>query len=109
MKNMVRNEDAFKQRFRTAKEVRTGFFFRFWGHSLAYGQKTRIKSSPDPFHENMVRKVYAAKISGPYQLFSGSGPIFFCGVNGASETSLFCSIALGIAPIQTKARVSSLP
>ena len=24
---------------------------------------------------------------------------FFCGVNGTYETSLFCSIALGIAPI----------
>ena len=95
--------------FEQQKRSGVVFFFRFWGHSPAYGQKTRIKSSPDPFHENMVRKVYAAKKSGPYQLFSGSGPIFFCGVNGASETSLFCSIALGIAPIQTKARVSSLP
>ena len=31
MKNMVRNEDAFKQRFRTAKEVRTRFFFFGFG------------------------------------------------------------------------------
>ena len=29
MKNMVRNEDAFKQRFRTANGVRTRFFFFF--------------------------------------------------------------------------------
>ena len=28
------------------------------------------------FHENIVRKVYTAKVSGPYQLFYGSGPIF---------------------------------
>ena len=90
MKKMVRNGDAFKQRFRTTNEVRTVFFFfRFWGHSPAYGQKKKKKSSPDPFHKNMVRKVYAAKISGPYQLFYGSGPIFFCGVNGGHETSLF--------------------
>ena len=34
------------------------------------------KASPDPFHENMVRKVYTTKISGPYQLFMGPGPFF---------------------------------
>ena len=31
MKNMVRNEDAFKQRFRTANGVRTRFFFFGFG------------------------------------------------------------------------------
>ena len=30
IKKMVRNEDAFTQRFRTAKEVRTRFFFFFF-------------------------------------------------------------------------------
>ena len=68
MKKIVRNEDAFTQRFRTAK-----------------GVQTRCPS-PDPFYENMVREVYTAKVSGPYQLtFYGSGPIFFCSVNGALE------------------------
>ena len=36
--NMVRNEDAFTQSFRTAKGVQTSFFFRF-----CYGPKTRKK------------------------------------------------------------------
>ena len=83
IKKMLRNEDAFTQRFRrTAKEVRTRVFFRFGGHSRLWPQNQK-KASPDPFHENMVRKVYAAKISDLYQLFYGSGPIFFCRVNGA--------------------------
>ena len=42
MKKMVRNDDAFTQRFRTAKGVRTRFFFRFWVIA-AYGPKTRKK------------------------------------------------------------------
>ena len=67
MKKMVRNEDALTQRFRTAKGGRTGFF-RFWSHCRLWPQNQK-KASPDPFHENMVRKVYTAKISGPYQLF----------------------------------------
>ena len=69
MKKMVLNEGAFTRRFRAAKGVQTRFF-RFWGHSQPE------KASPDPFHESMVRKVYTAKISGPYQLFHGCGPIF---------------------------------
>ena len=60
--NMVRNEDAFTQSFRTAKGVQTTFFFGF-----AMAPKPE-KSESDPFHENMVRNVYTAKISGPYQL-----------------------------------------
>ena len=79
---MVRKDDAFTQRFRAAKGVRTRFFFRF-GPIAAYGPPNQKKASPDPFHENMVRKVYMEKISGPYQLFYGSGPIFFCSVYGA--------------------------
>ena len=78
MVRIVRNEDAFTQRFRSGK----GVFFRFWGHSRLWPQNQK-KVSPDPFHKNMVRKVYTAKISGPYQLFHGSGPIFLCSVNGA--------------------------
>ena len=70
MKKMVLNEDAFTRRFRTAKGVQTLFFFGFG----AIGNQK--KASPDPFHESMVRKVYTAKISGPYQLFQGCGPIF---------------------------------
>ena len=33
----------------------------------------------------MVHKVYTAKISCSYQLFYGSGLIFFCSVNGAYD------------------------
>ena len=61
--NMVRNEDAFTQSFRTAKGVQTSFFF--FGFAMAPKPE---KSESDPFHENMVRNVYTAKISGPYQL-----------------------------------------
>ena len=61
----------FTLRFRTVKGVRTSFFFGF-----AMAPKSE-KTSPDPFHENMVQKVYTAKISGPYQLFYGSGATFF--------------------------------
>ena len=63
MKKMVLNEDAFTRRFRAAKGVQTRFFF---GFGAIVNKK---KASPDPFHESMVRKVYTAKISGPYQLF----------------------------------------
>jgi len=57
-------------------------FFPVWDHSRLWPQNQK-KASPDPFHENMVRKVYTAKIPGPYQVFYGSGPIFFCAVNRA--------------------------
>ena len=40
-------------------------------------EKNRKKASPDPFHGNIVLKVYMAKISSPDQLFYGSRPIFF--------------------------------
>ena len=43
MKKMVRNEDAFTQRFRTAKGIRTRFIL-FWGHSCrGYGPQTKKK------------------------------------------------------------------
>ena len=51
------------------------FFFRFWGHRRLWSQNQK-KVSPDPFHANVVRKVYTAKISGPYQLFLGPDPFF---------------------------------
>ena len=42
MKKMVRNENAFTQRFRTAKGVRTLFFFFFgFGAIAAFGPQTR--------------------------------------------------------------------
>jgi len=83
MKKMVRNEDAHSD-FEQQKGSRLVVFW-FWGHSRLWPQ-TKKKASPDPFYENMVRKVYTAKVSGPYQLsFYGSGPIFFCSVNGALE------------------------
>ena len=75
----MRSHSAFDQ------EKGSGLvFFRFWGHSRLWPQNQK-KVSPDPFHKNMVRKVYTAKISGPYQLFYGSGPIFVCSVNGAKR------------------------
>ena len=77
MKNMVRNEDAFKQRFRTAKEVRTGFFFRFWGHSPAYGQKNRKNRVRIHFmktwYEKFTRQKYLVRTNfslGPDPFFS---------------------------------------
>ena len=54
-----------------------GLIFFSFGAIAAYGPKTRKKPSLDPFHENMVWKVYTAKISGAYQLSYESGPIFF--------------------------------
>ena len=74
----MRSHSAFDQE----KGSGLVFFFRFCGHSRLWPQNKK-KASPDPFHKNMVRKVYTAKISGPYQLFYGSGPIFLCSVNGA--------------------------
>ena len=56
MKKTVPNEDEFTQRFATER-VRPFFGF---GAIAACGPKTRKKASPDPFHENMVRKVYTA-------------------------------------------------
>ena len=66
MKKMVRNKDAFTLHIRTAKGART-HFFQFWSHSRLWPQNQK-KPSLDPFHENMVWKVYTAKISGAYQL-----------------------------------------
>ena len=60
----MRLHSAFEQR----KGSGLVFFFRF-GPIAAYGPPNQEKASPDPFHENMVRKVYTEKISGPYQLF----------------------------------------
>ena len=42
IKKMLRNEDAFTQRFRTAKGVRTRVFFGL-GAIAAYGPQTRKK------------------------------------------------------------------
>ena len=86
MKKMLRNEDEFYTALSNSKMGPDSCFrgrSRFGGHSRLWPQNQK-KASPDPFHENMVRKVYTAKISGLYQLFYGSGPIFFfCSVNGA--------------------------
>ena len=69
MKKMVRNEDAFTQRFRTGLE---SFFFRFF-----IWPQNQKKASPDLFLEHMVPKVYTAKISGPYRnYFIGPGACF---------------------------------
>ena len=70
IKKMVWNEDAFTQRFQ--HQTGSGLFFFFF---FFFGFEK--KAGPDPFHENIVWKVYKEKISGPYQLFYGYGPIFF--------------------------------
>ena len=70
MKKMVLNEDEFTRRFRTAKGVQTRFFFGFG----AIGNQKR--ASPDPFHENMVRKVYTAKYLVRTNFFMGPDPFF---------------------------------
>ena len=41
-------------------------FFRFGGHSRLWPQNQKKAGPPDPFHENMVRIVYTAKIYGLY-------------------------------------------
>ena len=70
MKKMVRNEDAFTQRFRTAKVVRIWFFFSVW-------PQNQKKASPDPFHENMVRQKYLVRT------VTFLWVPFFCSVNEA--------------------------
>ena len=82
MKKMVRNDDAFTQRFRTAKGVRTLFFFRF-GAIAAYGPKTRKKRVRIHFmktwYGRFTRKKYLVRTN-----FSvGLDPFFFRSVNGA--------------------------
>ena len=64
------------------------FFFWFWGHSRLWPQNQK-KASRIHFNENMVRKVYTAKISGPYQLFYGPRPIVFSGVNMVLQSLFF--------------------
>ena len=64
IKKMARNEDAFTQGFEQQKGSGLVFFFRFWGHRRLWPQNQK-NVSPDPFHANMVQKVYTVKISGP--------------------------------------------
>ena len=47
IEKIVRNEDAFAQRFRTAKVIRTRFFFFFFdsGAIAAHSSKTRKSES----------------------------------------------------------------
>ena len=60
----------FTQRFEQQKGSGLVFF-----SALLWPQNQK-KVSPDPFHANIVRKVYTVKISGPYQLFFGPDPFF---------------------------------
>ena len=95
-------------------------FGGFWGHSRLWPPNQK-KASLDPFHENMVRKVYMAKISGPYQLFYGTlvflwykwglSPLFFFladanfPTDNPSHTDQPC--LLWIRPIQITSGVCS--
>ena len=53
-------------------------------HFFGFARKRRVRIN------FMVRKVYTTKMSGPYQLFYGSGPILFCSVNGVLNTGRNC-------------------
>ena len=96
--NMLRNEDAVTQSFRTAKGVQTSFFFFGFGAIAVYGPETRKKRVRIHFMKIWYGMFTRQKISGPYQLFYGSGPIFFCSVNRAlvSLTSCFQTILFEI-------------
>ena len=69
-----------KMRLQGAFGQQKGSRLVFFGFGAIVNQK---KASPDPFHESMVRKVYTAKISGPYQLLLWVRTPFFFSVNGA--------------------------
>ena len=96
--NMLRNEDAVTQSFRTAKGIQTSFFFFGFGAISVYGPETRKKRVRIHFMKIWYGMFTRQKISGPYQLFYGSGPIFFCSVNRAlvSHTSCFQTILFEI-------------
>ena len=75
MKKMVRNDDAFTQRFRTAKGVRTRFFFRFWAIA-AYGPKTRKKRVRIHFMKNGTEGLHGKKYLVRTNFSTGPDPFF---------------------------------
>ena len=88
MKNMVRNEDAFKQRFRTAKGVRTRFFFFF-----GFGAIVRpMAKKPEKIESGSVSWKRGTESLRGKNIWSVPTFLwvrthfFFCGVNGAYET-----------------------
>ena len=80
MKKMVRKEDAFTQRFRTAKGVRTRFLGGF-GAIAAYGPQTRKKQVWIHFMKTWYGRFTWQKYLVRTNFFMG--PFFFCGINGA--------------------------
>ena len=75
--NMLRNEDAFTQSFRTAKGVQTSFFFFFgFGAIAVYGPETRKKRVRIHFmkiwYGMFTRQIYLVRTN----FFMGPGPFF---------------------------------
>ena len=75
MKTMVRNEDAFTERFRTAEGIRTCFFFGL-GAIATYDPKTRKKRVRIYFmktwHGRFTRQKYLVRTN----FFMGPEPFF---------------------------------
>ena len=73
--NMVRNEDAFTQSFRTAKGVQTIFFFGF-GAIAVHGFKTRKKRVRIHFMKTWYGMFTRQKYLVRTNFFMGPGPFF---------------------------------
>ena len=72
MKKMVRNEDTFTQRFRTAKGVQARFFFfRFWGHRKTRRKRVRIHLM-NTWYVRFTRQKYLVRTN----FFMGPDPFF---------------------------------
>ena len=76
-----------------AREAHIKKMVRYGPDSFIFRPQNQKKVNPDLFHKNMVRKVYMAKIYGPYQLFYRSGPIFiFFQACERAESSKRCNL-----------------
>ena len=74
--NMVRNEDAFTQSFRTAKGVQTSFFFFGFGAIAVYGPETRKKRVRIHFMKIWYGMFTRQKYLVRTNFFMGPGPFF---------------------------------
>ena len=90
MKMVGKRRCVLHSAFEQLKGSALVLFFGFCGHSRLLPPKPEKKRVRIHFMKNTVRKVYTAKISAPYQLFFGSGPIFFCSVNRALVSHTLC-------------------
>ena len=87
MKKMVRNEDAFTQRFRTAKGVRTGFF-PVLEPLPPMAPKPEKSESGSISWKHGKEGLHGKKNLVRTNFFCVSWPIFFCSVNGALDFGL---------------------